>query len=86
VFEAYPNVILVLGESGIAWRVSTARKQGITLGINGVFGSIGSSLAPIFFGGLMIDLGTCGAASSHVPGVGPGTVIYLFRSQNRVTL
>jgi hypothetical protein len=48
VFEAYPNVILVLGESGIAGRVSIARKQGITLGINGVFGSIGSSLAPIF--------------------------------------
>lgn len=43
-------------------------------------------LSPDFFGGLMIDLGTCGAASSHVTGVEPGTVIYLFRSQNRVTL
>ncbi|NKC16222.1 MAG: MFS transporter [Gammaproteobacteria bacterium] len=41
---------------GIAWLVATAKKQGITLGINGVFGAIGSGLAPIFVG-VMIDAG-----------------------------
>jgi MFS family permease len=39
---------------GIAWLVAHARKQGMTLGINGVFGSVGSALAPVFVG-LMID-------------------------------
>ena len=39
---------------GIAWLVANARKQGMTLGINGVFGGFGSALAPPFVG-LMID-------------------------------
>ena len=39
---------------GIAWLVACAKKQGMALGINGVFGSIGSALAPVFVG-LMID-------------------------------
>ena len=39
---------------GIAWLVANARKQGMTLGINGVFGGLGSALAPPFVG-LMID-------------------------------
>lgn len=52
---------------GLAWLVSSARKQGITLGINGVFGSVGSSLAPVFVG-LMIDLGSWRAAFI-VPGI-----------------
>ncbi|MEM7407656.1 MAG: MFS transporter [Pseudomonadota bacterium] len=39
---------------GIAWLVATARRRGITLGINGVFGGTGSALAPPFVG-LMID-------------------------------
>ena len=39
---------------GIAWLVANAQKQGMTLGINGVFGGLGSALAPIFVG-LMID-------------------------------
>ena len=39
---------------GIAWLVACARKRGITLGINSVFGGVGSAAAPIFVG-LMID-------------------------------
>jgi MFS transporter, FSR family, fosmidomycin resistance protein len=39
---------------GIAWLVASARKQGMTLGINGVFGGLGGALAPAFVG-LMID-------------------------------
>ena len=39
---------------GIAWLVACARKQGMSLGINGVFGHLGSAAAPVFVG-LMID-------------------------------
>ena len=39
---------------GIAWIVASARKQGMSLGINGVFGNAGNSLAPVFVG-VMID-------------------------------
>lgn len=46
---------------GIAWIVAWAKKQGMTLGINGVFGNAGSAVAPIFVG-LMIDYVTWRAA------------------------
>ena len=39
---------------GIAWLVATATRQGMTLGINGVFGGVGSAAAPVFVGA-MID-------------------------------
>ena len=39
---------------GIAWLVASARKQGMSLGINGVFGNAGNSVAPVFVG-VMID-------------------------------
>ncbi|MCP5150565.1 MAG: MFS transporter [Ectothiorhodospiraceae bacterium] len=39
---------------GIAWLVASAERQGMALGWNGVFGSIGGALAPVFVG-LMID-------------------------------
>ena len=52
---------------GIAWLVACARKQGMALGINGVFGNIGSALAPVFVG-LMIDYVSWRAAFI-VPGV-----------------
>ena len=39
---------------GIAWIVASARKRGMSLGINGVFGNLGNSLAPVFVG-VMID-------------------------------
>ena len=39
---------------GIAWLVACARRQGLTLGVNGVFGHLGSAVAPVFVG-LMID-------------------------------
>lgn len=39
---------------GIAWIVAWARKQGLSLGINGVFGNLGGALAPVFVG-VMID-------------------------------
>jgi len=39
---------------GIAWLVASAKKRGMTLGINGVFGSGGSALGPVFVG-VMID-------------------------------
>ena len=39
---------------GIAWVVASAKKQGMALGINGVFGNAGTAVAPVFVG-LMID-------------------------------
>ena len=39
---------------GIAWLVACARKRGMTLGINAVFGGVGSAAAPVFVG-VMID-------------------------------
>jgi len=39
---------------GIAWLVASARRHGMTLGINGVFGNAGSALGPVFVGA-MID-------------------------------
>jgi FSR family fosmidomycin resistance protein-like MFS transporter len=39
---------------GIAWLIAGARKQGMTLGINGVFGSAGTAIGPVFVG-VMID-------------------------------
>ena len=52
---------------GIAWVVAWADKQGMTLGINGVFGNAGSAIAPVFVG-LMIDYVTWRAAFI-IPGV-----------------
>lgn len=52
---------------GIAWLVSWAEKRGMTLGINGLFGNVGSALAPVFVG-LMIDYVTWRAAFI-IPGV-----------------
>ena len=52
---------------GIAWIVALARRQGISLGINGVFGNVGNALAPVFVG-LMIDYVTWRAAFI-VPGL-----------------
>ena len=52
---------------GIAWIVASARKQGMSLGINGVFGNAGNSLAPVFVG-VMIDYFSWRAAFL-VPGV-----------------
>ena len=52
---------------GIAWVVAWADKQGMTLGINGVFGNAGSAIAPVFVG-LMIDYVTWRAAFV-IPGV-----------------
>ena len=52
---------------GIAWLVASARKRGMTLGINGVFGSVGNAAAPVFVG-LMIDHVSWRAAFI-VPGV-----------------
>lgn len=52
---------------GIAWLVACARRRGITLGINSVFGGIGSAAAPVFVG-LMIDYVSWRAAFL-VPGV-----------------
>jgi MFS family permease len=39
---------------GIAWLVASARRHGMALGFNGVFGSVGSALGPVFVGA-MID-------------------------------
>lgn len=39
---------------GIAWMLAWSRRQGMTLGVNGVFGGAGSALAPVFVG-VMID-------------------------------
>ncbi len=52
---------------GIAWLVSSAHNQGMTLGINGVFGNVGSAFAPVFVG-LTIDFLTWRAAFI-VPGL-----------------
>jgi FSR family fosmidomycin resistance protein-like MFS transporter len=39
---------------GIAWLLAWSRRQGMALGVNGVFGGVGSALAPLFVGA-MID-------------------------------
>ena len=52
---------------GIAWIVASARKQGMSLGINGVFGNAGNSIAPVFVG-IMIDYYSWRAAFL-IPGV-----------------
>ena len=52
---------------GIAWLVACARKRGMALGINSVFGGVGSAAAPIFVG-VMIDYFSWRAAFV-VPGV-----------------
>ena len=52
---------------GIAWLVACARKRGLTLGINSVFGGVGSAAAPIFVG-VMIDYFSWRAAFV-VPGI-----------------
>jgi FSR family fosmidomycin resistance protein-like MFS transporter len=52
---------------GIAWLIAGAKRQGMTLGVNGVFGSAGTALGPVFVGA-MIDLGSWRAAF-FVPGV-----------------
>jgi len=39
---------------GIAWLIAGAKRQGMTLGINGVFGSAGTAIGPVFVG-VMID-------------------------------
>ncbi len=39
---------------GIAWIVASARKQGMALGFNGVFGNLGAAAAPVFVG-WMVD-------------------------------
>ena len=39
---------------GIAWLVACAKKRGMALGINGLFGGLGNALAPVFVG-VMID-------------------------------
>ena len=52
---------------GIAWLVASARKQGMSLGINGVCGNVGTASAPLFVG-VMIDFFSWRAAFL-VPGV-----------------
>lgn len=52
---------------GIAWIVASARKQGMSLGINGVFGNVGNSVAPVFVG-VMIDYFSWRAAFV-IPGI-----------------
>lgn len=52
---------------GIAWLVACAKKQGMSLGINAVFGNVGSALAPLITG-LMIDFVSWRAAFI-VPGI-----------------
>jgi MFS transporter, FSR family, fosmidomycin resistance protein len=39
---------------GIAWLLSWVQRQGMALGVNGLFGGVGSALAPVFVGA-MID-------------------------------
>lgn len=52
---------------GIAWLVACAKKQGMSLGVNAVFGNLGSALAPLFTG-LMIDTVSWRAAFI-IPGI-----------------
>ncbi len=52
---------------GIAWIVASARKRGMTLGINAVFGNVGNAVAPVFVG-VMIDFVSWRAAFI-IPGV-----------------
>ncbi len=52
---------------GIAWIVASARKQGMSLGINGAFGNAGNAIAPVFVG-VMIDYFSWRAAFV-IPGI-----------------
>ena len=52
---------------GIAWIVASAKKRGITLGFNAVFGNVGNSIAPVFVGA-MIDFVSWRAAFI-IPGI-----------------
>jgi FSR family fosmidomycin resistance protein-like MFS transporter len=52
---------------GIAWLVTCAKRQGLALGVNGVFGNVGSAIAPIFVG-VMIDYVSWRAAFV-IPGI-----------------
>lgn len=52
---------------GIAWLIAVARRRGMTLGINGVFGSFGTAAGPLFVG-VMIDWVSWRAAFI-IPGV-----------------
>ena len=52
---------------GIAWLVTCAKRQGLALGVNGVFGNVGSAVAPVFVG-LMIDYVSWRAAFV-IPGI-----------------
>ncbi|WP_025769590.1 MFS transporter [Thioalkalivibrio sp. HK1] len=52
---------------GIAWIVASARRRGIVLGINGVFGNIGTSFAPVLVG-MTIDFLSWRAAFL-IPGI-----------------
>ena len=63
---------------GIAWLVACARRRGIALGVNSVFGGVGSAAAPVFVG-LMIDHVTWRAAFV-IPGIASvvtGIVLWL---------
>ncbi len=71
---------------GIAWLVSWARRQGMTLGINGLFGGVGNALAPVFVG-LMIDYVTWRAAFI-IPGIAAivaGFALLFFWQSGRIS-
>ena len=71
---------------GIAWLVACARKRGITLGINSVFGGVGSAAAPVFVG-VMIDYFSWRTAFI-VPGVASvltGAVLWVLWRRGLVT-
>lgn len=70
---------------GIAWLVASAHKQGMTLGVNGLFGSLGGAIAPPFVG-LMIDFASWRAAFL-VPGlvsIGVGVLLLTEWRRGRV--
>lgn len=63
---------------GTAWLVACAKRRGMTLGINGLFGSIGSATAPVFVGA-MIDLVSWRAAflvPAILSGIVGGALLY----------
>ncbi len=67
---------------GIAWIVASARKQGMALGVNGVFGNLGAAAAPAFVG-WMVDTVSWRAAFLVPAGLSVATGLALAAAWSR---
>lgn len=63
---------------GIAWLIASSSKQGMTMGVNGLFGGLGSALAAPFVG-LMIDYASWRYAfiAPGIISIGAGAIMWI---------